>query len=282
MVGSTWIRGIVAALVLAATLVVSLSGPGSRSAQAGKLHRPASTPVGPEEPKPQPSVRLLVPDLVTERVSDLDLIYEQETGRRVLRFSNRIANVGDGPIELRGRPALQAARYRVSQRLYGTEGQVLVEPIVDEIVYHRDHGHWHLEDFASYELWKATFDGRILTPVEVRAKISYCLFDHRPGSESAPEQAYGTCEPELQGISPGWTDTYDSDVPDQWVDVSGLDDGVYVLRSVVNPRGVLRERTRKNNEYLLGLRLQGIQFSQVELHPEPWSLLPPHPDEVEG
>lgn len=271
----SWLRTALIGLIVVGSLALGWSGEGPEAAQAGQPGGPAPTPRAPAPS--EPGVKLLVPDLVIVDIDDLRLEYADETGRRILRFSTTIGNIGDGPIEVRGRPALQSGRYRVSQRLYGSDGQVLVEPVVEQIVYHSDHAHWHLASFASYEVWRATFDGRLIMPVEVRGKISYCLFDDDPGAAAA-ERGYETCEPELQGISSGWTDTYASDLADQWVDLTGLKDGVYVLRSVVNPRGVLRERTRENNDLLFSFRLEGLEFSRAPLHPDPWSALPPHPD----
>lgn len=276
--------GLSLALVLAVTglgvssgTVQAQAGAGPTAAPAGGPAAPMPSPTPQSTPEEEPPPTLLVPDLVTVAVDDLRLEFDANSGRRVIRFSNTIGNIGTGVIELVGQPSAQPGRYRVSQRLYGSDGRVLVEPIVEEIIYHAGHEHWHLASFASYEVWRATRDGRLLDPVRVRGKISYCLFDHRPAPDTPPSRTYGTCEPELQGISPGWTDTYAAHVEDQWVDLTGLEDGVYVLRSRVNPRGVLRERTRENNDFLIAFRLEGTEVTQIPVHSEPWSLLRPHP-----
>ncbi|MDX1599931.1 MAG: lysyl oxidase family protein [Anaerolineales bacterium] len=238
---------------------------------------PAPTPDGSTAADSDVPVKLLLPDLITEEVGDLRLLYDPNTGSRLLRFSNTVANIGLGPVELRGRPASQVGRFRVLQRLYGSNGRVLAEPLVGEIIFHRGHEHWHLSSFASYEVWHATREAQPTHPARVRDKISYCLFDHRPGSETSPDPVYEDCTPELQGLSPGWTDTYAAHIADQWVDLSGLKDGVYVLRSVVNPRGVIREETRQNNEFLLAFQLQGASIRRVPVHPDPWDHLAGHP-----
>lgn len=274
------------AALLACTAL--LTGAGQGYAQAGDDPTPAATTAATPTASATPDtlsevdtgVTLLIPDLVTSTVSDLRLIFDPNTGRRTLRFSNTIANIGNGVMELRGETAVQAGRYRVSQLLYGSNGDVLVEPLVEQIIFHSGHDHWHLDGFASYEVWRATNDGRLLDAVRVRGKISYCLFDHRAGSDTPPSANYSTCQPELQGLSPGWTDTYAQHLAGQWVDLSGLEDGVYVLRSVVNPRGVLRELTRENNDMLVAFRLSGSQFTPVSLAEDPWSLLGPHPDQA--
>jgi len=54
----------------------------------------------------------------------------------------------------------------------------------------------------------------------------------------------------LQGLSPGWGDTYDYYRPDQWIDLgpSGkLADGQYVMRSVVDPLNKVYESAGKSD-----------------------------------
>lgn len=265
-------------LALGGILIAIWSIGGLEAVHARSHVDPAPTPGGSAASHSDIPVRLLLPDVIIEKVDGLRLLYDPDTGSRLLRFSNTVANIGLGPVEIRGQPSSQAGRYRVLQRLYGSNGRVLAEHLVDEIIFHRGHQHWHLASFASYEVWHATSDAQPTYPARVRDKISYCLFDQRPGSETSADPVYEDCEPQLQGLSPGWTDTYAAHVADQWVDLSGLEDGVYLLRSVVNPRGVIREVTRQNNEFLLAFHLQGASIRRVPVHPDPWNRLSAHPE----
>ena len=51
----------------------------------------------------------------------------------------------------------------------------------------------------------------------------------------------------LQGLSPGWGDTYDYYRPEQWIDLGQgkLADGQYVLRSVADPLNMVYESPSK-------------------------------------
>ncbi|OGO15568.1 MAG: hypothetical protein A2Z14_14365 [Chloroflexi bacterium RBG_16_48_8] len=43
-----------------------------------------------------------------------------------------------------------------------------------------------------------------------------------------PEQPiYTNCAAHFQGLSPGWIDVYENSLPDQWVDITGLPNGIY-------------------------------------------------------
>jgi len=50
-----------------------------------------------------------------------------------------------------------------------------------------------------------------------------------------------------QGLSKGWTDTYRSHLEGQWIDVTGVPDGTYRLRSTADPELRLHESPRTNN-----------------------------------
>ena len=49
------------------------------------------------------------------------------------------------------------------------------------------------------------------------------------------------------GISVGWADIYDTSVPGQYIDVTGLPPGQYTLEIEVNPERTLVESNYSNN-----------------------------------
>src|SRR5918911_3915068 len=53
----------------------------------------------------------------------------------------------------------------------------------------------------------------------------------------------------IQGLSPGWGDTYDYYRFEQWIDLgqSSLADGTYVLRSVTDPDNLVYESANKGD-----------------------------------
>jgi hypothetical protein len=205
---------------------------------------------------------LRYPDLQTLPPSELT---PDTTGfggkkRHILRFTNTVVNAGAGPLELRGDPATG----RLVQRLYDAAGGFIDRPLRDaDFIFHRAHNHWHLTDFAQYELWRLKENkqtGRGDHYVEVRhghndrgqgvrkehSKTSFCVRDTEhvwdlPGTPAEP--AYETCEQDIQGLSVGWGDTYRAGIADQWIDVGKrpLPDGRYLLRSIADPRNLLAE-----------------------------------------
>ena len=56
----------------------------------------------------------------------------------------------------------------------------------------------------------------------------------------------------------GWGDTYDYYLPDQYIEVSGVPDGDYILDTVANPDHQLRETTEADNCISVKVRLQGM------------------------
>lgn len=50
-----------------------------------------------------------------------------------------------------------------------------------------------------------------------------------------------------QGISPGCFDEYDINLPCQWIDITGLPDGPYILQITVNPLHTIAESNYTNN-----------------------------------
>jgi hypothetical protein len=74
----------------------------------------------------------------------------------------------------------------------------------------------------------------------------------------APASSDGVFDYFLQGITSGWVDVYDWYLPDQYMDVSGVPDGVYLLQTEADPDGLLVESDRSNNCGAVYLRLSHI------------------------
>lgn len=136
--------------------------------------------------------------------------------RRLLRFTLSVANEGEADL-LVGDPARTA----------------LAE-------WSACHEHFHMAEFATYRLLAA--DGSVAARGH---KQAFCLMDTEPRSGAGPAEARYTCE--FQGISRGWSDAYGSGLDCQWVDVTGVPEGEYVLEVEVNGAGRYRERDRSNN-----------------------------------
>lgn len=126
------------------------------------------------------------------------------------------------------------------------------------------HGHYHFKEYADYRLWtpsqKATYEAYrqahpqlsasqalaanpTLTPIKGE-KAGFCIIDVVPYTlPSVPK--YLVCE--FQGISVGWSDEYDASLDGQFVDVTGVPSGTYVLEAEVNSEHLYEESDYSNN-----------------------------------
>lgn len=209
---------------------------------------------------------LLLPDLVTLPPTDLTIRGSDAAGQRVLRLSNHILNRGPGPLEVRGINDPEQRLTNVNQHIYHSEG-VILEREAGAYVFHPEHEHWHIEAFASYELWTLNNRGGLAELVGLNDKVSFCLRDNTrfaEMSEVAARPAYLACGLNIQGISTGWVDTYRYHLPGQMIDITGLPDGIYALRSVVDPDGVLWEVSESNNAAVLYIEISGSQVDILD------------------
>ncbi len=224
-------------------LLLASAGPGA-SAQATPEASPGASPVV--------SVPHY-PDLAAQPPDDLYFSTELlDDGQEhvLLRFSTVTENVGEGPIELGGNPL--GGGQDVVQHIYDqpTGGQIVEEhPLGLDLINHPQHHHFHLDNFAIYELFRD--DDGMLAATGTGGKQSSCLLDSRriDTSRGPDEPQYSQCELDRQGISVGWGDRYSASLPDQWVDLgtAPLADGDYVLRYTVDPLGQLAEDGRTAN-----------------------------------
>ncbi len=168
----------------------------------------------------------------------------------LLRFTTSVSNGGEGPLELVGNPT--SSGQVVHQVIYDAPANgFLVEqrPLGIDLIHHPTHHHYHLSNFATYELYRLDQDGNPISTGQ-GGKQSSCVLDSvRMTSVPPQERAYTVCELERQGLSVGWQDTYSASLPDQWIDLgkAPLRGGTYVLRYVVDPLRQLSEGGRTQN-----------------------------------
>jgi hypothetical protein len=107
----------------------------------------------------------------------------------------------------------------------------------------RCHGHFHFDEFAEFHLVDPATN-----EIVVRGyKRSYCAVDHSiyEYGPNTPCQAVTTCT--NQGISRGWIDVYSSDLDCQFIDLTGVKPGKYIVRQCINPARKFFETTFENN-----------------------------------
>jgi hypothetical protein len=141
--------------------------------------------------------------------------------RRLLKFEGRIENLGPG--DLNPGPEHNNPLYEFSEC----------------------HGHHHFLDFTDYRL--LTPDGATAT---MGHKQSFCLVNmdrvedyEGPMPGAHPEPGETGCS----YLSAGWADIYGAGTPCQWVDVTDVEPGDYLLQVAVNPIGKIAEASVANN-----------------------------------
>jgi hypothetical protein len=162
-------------------------------------------------------------------------------GRDLLRFTSTAANVGRGPMMLVSTRPSVGASFATWQVIGDTRVTI---PLDLQYRWSGGHDHFHLARFERYELR----DGAGRTLLSDR-KVGFCLGDRVAlASARAGPRFLGYCARGrrsalriVQGISPGYGDTYDAELGGQSFDVTGLPAGDYVLVNEVNPDRVLRE-----------------------------------------
>jgi hypothetical protein len=122
----------------------------------------------------------------------------------------------------------------------GTRALVLGDPANSPLfTYNACHGHYH---FTSYVLMELVNRSSNAVAVAAR-KEGFCLNDDALVSGNAP--AVYDCS--NQGLSVGWSDTYDVGIDCQWLDITDVQPGEYILRQTVNPDHLIQESDYSNN-----------------------------------
>jgi hypothetical protein len=198
----------------------------------------------------------LLPDIASLPPTDLSIDITDD-GRHLLRFTQTFANVGAGPLRVRGvlQPDGSVLGY---QEIMDSNGQVSRSVRATSVIFHPHHKHWHADDVASYELRQAAPWG---PTVAKNGKVSYCWVDNGRlasyvGGPTSPR--YLNCLTDSMGLSAGWTDEYHADLPDQWVEVTQLKDGVYWLVIVGDPNRLYLEADS-------GAPVNNTSWAKVEL-----------------
>jgi lysyl oxidase len=209
----------------------------------------------------------LLPDL--DQAVPSAVAIRREGDRELLVFASAVDNVGAGPLVVRasrsGTDVAMMSAHQVIRRADGSEAR---RPIASLLRYERaeTHAHWHLDAFERYELRDASGDATLL----VARKAGFCLgdrYDSRrsvdlPGEPSGAVWTHecGKGQPDLlsleEGISVGYGDDYAPRLEGQFVDVSDVPPGRYLLVHVANPRRALRESRYANNAASVALVLR--------------------------
>ncbi|MGH9247603.1 MAG: lysyl oxidase family protein [Acidimicrobiales bacterium] len=214
-----------------------------------------------------------IPDLVTVTPYGFRLVQQRGTPTRRLFFSNTIGNVGAGPLELRPRHRPASGTTDAYQGIYTHSPRpnprlILVSSsLVGTFVFHPEHDHWHMEDFARYELRAIEDDGSTGELLRVTEKVSFCMIDTDVVNPDLPHfrmgRAHSCGQGARQGLRVGMGDTYSSGLPDQFIDITGVPDGTYRVVSISDPANRLRELDDANNAASVDVEIIGKEVMVI-------------------
>lgn len=220
---------------------------------------------------------------------------DEEGAQLCLRFDQIFANTGEGPMELRFAvpKGTSPPLANVYQRIYWSDSPSHSEDrLAGQVELHETHGHYHFTSFGLSRLWALDPGATRIGPTLVRErkmkrtipvrlvksgqKVSFCLADTEidfwgkkgdgPRTYIAPDCLFPAFSDAVndyfvQGITRGWGDIYDYYLPDQFIEVSGVPDGNYILETRGDPEGRMTEKSETNNCTSIRIRLQGMATS---------------------
>lgn len=192
---------------------------------------------------------------------------EDGSGAIYLTFNAGFANVGKGPLVLRGHRGSEAEpTMTVDQVVSLDDGGETARPGVGNFAYDEELRRWGFAPFISYEL--RPVGGKI---VGRGPDVGFCVVDTREADRrktypgQPPEKVYRDCGKgrpgmhllELEvGISVGWMNWHKAGKGGQLIDITDLPAGKYVLAHRVNTSGALAEESTKNNASSVLLSLE--------------------------
>nr|XP_034973183.1 protein-lysine 6-oxidase-like [Zootoca vivipara] len=143
-------------------------------------------------------------------------------------------------------PGLSSISYRVLLRFpqrvknQGTADFLPVKPY-HAWEWHSCHNHYHsMEAFSNYDLLDAVTHKKVAEG----HKASFCLEDTT--CDAGVRRRYA-CTAHTQGLGPGCYDTYDAHIDCQWIDITDVPPGNYILKVTVNPDFLVPESDFTNN-----------------------------------
>ncbi|TDD98944.1 lysyl oxidase family protein [Jiangella asiatica] len=226
-------------------------------------------PDGPaESPVPQPSGspvgEPVLPDFAPAPPVD---VHTKDNGDGwQIEFSSVLVNVGEGEFRLIvDRPTVDDD-WMVTQVITHSGGGIEEVPTDAEVEWGGDgHDHWHVRRVVTYRLVAIDDSGTpALDGGLTDAKVGFCIYDFgRELDDLGPDDAVFNrdgCQPEdaltlTMGLSPGWGDTYEWNLPGQSIDVTDLPDGPYRLWAEADESGHFVETSTDNNDTWVDLDL---------------------------
>jgi hypothetical protein len=218
-----------------------------------------------EPPACQPVVPCLdpagCPDIVVDRR------HMHEWFVQAITFGPLDCSVVEGHVQAGRRLLLQFPTYLSN---IGPGGLFIGDPLTNPglFEYNACHGHYHVKDYAVFRLWQPAqylawralkaanpdicsaellrrhpeFENQVVAGF----KQGFCVAPETPICEPAPPpNPLFDCE--YQGIDAGWSDVYSSGTEGQWIDITDVPPGQYILEMDVNSERLIQESDYTNN-----------------------------------
>jgi subtilisin-like proprotein convertase family protein len=201
-----------------------------------------------------------------------------------LRFAATIANIGYGPMEIKGAKKWYCNGKEVDSAMKCPDGNNSRQTVVQKIFYkkgdslkHRDveagtmyfddhpgHNHYHIDNWVEFRLLAVNGKKKKLV-ISEGSKVSFCLFNSgictngdkvcniysKDFGETMPNYGlgnYSSCGVDKQGISVGGYDTYGMMYEGQFLQLpKGIKSGTYLLEIEIDPEHKYKESNKKNN-----------------------------------
>jgi hypothetical protein len=207
-----------------------------------------------------------LPDLAALPIRGLSVEHDADNGRDYVDFAATIWNRGPGQLDVEGFRHTDAPRMTATQFIYRF-GRPVSSAVIGRFEFDTrlGHQHWHLEDFARYDLLSVD-----RTHLVHSSKQSFCLAPTDPinltlpGALWQPDKIglFSACPSDQsiwlrETLPAGWGDTYIQSVAGQSFNITGLANGDYLLRVRTNPLHRILETTFANNTSLVKIRLGG-------------------------
>ena len=157
----------------------------------------------------------------------------RRNGRRTMKVTQRIYNVGGGHITVRTEASLHFT----------------------DVGSYFGGSYWKVHQLPASSCAGLGPDGKVGGVVRTSPKLNYCLRDlyrTRAGAHSPPNRVYPGCNQNPYrdrvklGTSVGWSDIYPAAYDQQWINVAGLR-GCFAYRMIVDPKHHLFESNENDN-----------------------------------
>ena len=203
------------------------------------------------------------------------------SGAKRLRFSSVIVNLGPGPFQLYGYDedgtAVIGDGLLVRQQVLQANGTFVDRDTTATMFWSGDgHNHFHAQGLTNLKLHNS--EGK---EVARTRKVGFCFLDsYRYGSTlpSVYNSASHVCMPAPNGqvpmgISVKWGYIYKSTIAYQWIDITGLPNGVYRVEVVAVPPfatgGRFVEGNEANNRGWTRIRITGTTVTVISRSARP-------------